>query len=206
MKTILTLICLALLVPTALFAAEENQFYSDDDLREIYCFERAGQEYGVSPLLLWAIAKTESNFNPRAINKNSETSIDIGLMQINSYWGEKFGEDFWTAQADPCFNIRSGAFVLATCFEQYGKNWAGIGCYNADTTSKQLKYVTTVFNQIKDELKRRQQVVSLEKVAREISGSQVAEINLLEEKPLLEASVTEEETRNSYRATEGAVE
>jgi hypothetical protein len=162
-------------VATPVLGAEPNRFYSDDEIREIYCFERAGEEYGISPLLLWAIAKQESNFNPRAINKSNEDgSVDIGLMQINSFWGKQLGEEFWYAQADPCFNIRSGAYVLAGCFAQYGKTWAGLGCYNARSTDKQINYVKQILGQIKNELSRREKISGIEQVAEDIDMTQTS--------------------------------
>jgi len=170
-KKLFVLLMLGVATPT--LGAEPNRFYSDDEIREIYCFERAGEEYGISPLLLWAIAKQESSFNPRAVNRsNADGSVDVGIMQINSYWGKELGEDFWYAQADPCFNIRSGAFVLASCFAQYGKTWAGLGCYNAQSTDKQMHYAKTILGQIKNELTRREKISGIEQVAEEIDTTQ----------------------------------
>ena len=51
-----------------------------------FCFEEAGAEYGVSPRLLWAIAKAESGFNPAAMSVNTNGTFDYGVMQINSGW------------------------------------------------------------------------------------------------------------------------
>ncbi|WP_155270947.1 transglycosylase SLT domain-containing protein [Xenorhabdus bovienii] len=51
------------------------------------CFISAGQQYGVSPLLIQAIAEGESKYNNRAINlKNSDGTTDATMMQINSWW------------------------------------------------------------------------------------------------------------------------
>ncbi|PIV87852.1 MAG: hypothetical protein COW48_09240 [Hydrogenophilales bacterium CG17_big_fil_post_rev_8_21_14_2_50_63_12] len=47
------------------------------------CWKEAGTRYGVSPQLLYAIARTESGLNPQAIGRNRNGSRDIGLMQIN---------------------------------------------------------------------------------------------------------------------------
>lgn len=49
------------------------------------CWHEVASWYGINVHLLYAIAKTESNLNPNAINKgNKNGSYDIGLMQINS--------------------------------------------------------------------------------------------------------------------------
>lgn len=174
LRFILLFLVLTVCNPLNAFS-EEGSNYSDKDLKNIYCFEEAGREYNISPLLLWAIAKTETDFNPTAVNrKNADGSIDVGMMQINSYWAEKLGEEFWQAQEDPCYNIRSGAYVLANCFERYGKNWVGIGCYNASTTSKQIRYTSVVFSAIKEELSKREKLMELEDMANEISSTQVA--------------------------------
>jgi soluble lytic murein transglycosylase-like protein len=47
-----------------------------------------------------AIIETESNWNPEAINTNSDGSIDRGLGQLNSSW---FHNEDWR---DPVVNIR----------------------------------------------------------------------------------------------------
>ena len=67
-----------LLLPEMVFAS--NRFYNDtllsDEAYE-YCVE-IGEEYGISPELLMAIAETESSGNPEARNGTCK-----GLMQIS---------------------------------------------------------------------------------------------------------------------------
>ncbi len=114
---------------------------------EAFCFEEAGRIYGVPPRLLWAIAKVESNFNPTAINENSNGSVDYGLMQINSWWVEKgkLTQAQWHSLGDPCTNVKTGAWVLAQCLRQHGEGWQGIGCYNAMDPKKRRAYAKKVF-------------------------------------------------------------
>lgn len=97
------------------------------------CFRLAGQYYRLPPTLLIAVARTESQLNPAAVNVNRDGSRDVGLMQINSRW--------WPALQvigirperlyEPCVSIWVGAWLLADVVAVHGYNWDAVGVYNA---------------------------------------------------------------------------
>lgn len=115
---------------------------------QAFCFEEAGAMYGVSPELLYTIAKVESNFNPKAINKNKNGSYDYGVMQINTSWHKTLGKEVWERLGDPCFNVKVGAWVLSRCIQKYGQTWEAVGCYNANSKDKRKKYAWKVHRTI----------------------------------------------------------
>ncbi|HOE19210.1 MAG TPA: lytic transglycosylase domain-containing protein [Syntrophales bacterium] len=114
-----------------------------------FCFEEAGEAYGISPLLLWSIASVESSFNPAAINHNSNGSYDYGVMQINSNWFRVLGKEQWDRLADPCFNVHVGAWVLAQCIQRHGYTWKAVGCYNSSKPERRRAYAEKVLSHLK---------------------------------------------------------
>ena len=127
---------LLLLVPYLSFA-----FYN--------CFFDAGKRYGVDPVLLIAITKVESNFNPQAINVNRNGTRDYGIMQINSSWLERYRiPKEWLFE--PCYNIHFGAMVLRRCMETYRNISLAVDCYNKGSKAKgHGAYVERVFRNYK---------------------------------------------------------
>jgi soluble lytic murein transglycosylase-like protein len=121
-----------------------------------FCFEEAGGKYAVSPVLLESIAKTESNLDPKAKNKNRNGSVDIGLMQVNSYWINTFGLDGDRLITDSCYNTMTGARILRQCIDRYGYTWEAVGCYNAVSMDKKKAYSWKIFRQLKAEGIRQQ--------------------------------------------------
>lgn len=119
---------------------------STDGSANAFCYEEAGAMYGIAPRLLWTISKGESNFNPAAVNYNNNGSYDFGLMQINSSWAPTLRKmDIpWETLADPCTNVKVGAWVLAQCVQDYGYTWAAVGCYNSRTPSKRNRYASRI--------------------------------------------------------------
>ncbi len=115
-----------------------------------FCFEEAGEIYGISPLLLRAIAEVESNLNPVAINWNANGTYDYGLMQINSSWAQAMGLENWFRLGEPCFNVKVGAWILARCIQRYGYTWEAVGCYNAGSPAKRAIYIGRIYRKISE--------------------------------------------------------
>lgn len=111
------------------------------------CFIDAATRYKLNPVLLKSIAKVESNFNPRAVNRsNKNGSYDIGVMQINSWWVPRLVKYGIQEQHlyDACMNIHVGAWILAQEVAKHGYSWKAVGAYNAKSIGKQIKYASKV--------------------------------------------------------------
>lgn len=113
-----------------------------------FCFEEAGRQFGISPALLENIARLESDLRPGAVNRNRNGSTDIGLMQVNSYWIRTLGLDSGDLLSDPCYNTKTGARILKKCIDRYGYNWEAVGCYNATSGDKKIRYSWKVYNRL----------------------------------------------------------
>ncbi|EFW77483.1 lytic transglycosylase domain-containing protein [Pseudomonas savastanoi pv. phaseolicola] len=133
-----------------------------------FCFQEAGQRYGVDPVLLQAIGIQESNLQPGAVNLNRDSSgnvlsTDYGVMQISTRNANRLvrmglitrAEDLLT---NACFNVQAGAWVLAQHLRVCGNTWRCLGSYNAgfDPSQRQeqrrLQYAQQVRN-VYDRLK-----------------------------------------------------
>jgi soluble lytic murein transglycosylase-like protein len=121
-------------------------------------WESVAAKYGLNPYLLHAIAKQESGLNPQVISKpNSNRSVDIGLMQINSSWIPTLSKRFGIQREDlfrSCVNLDVGAWVLYENFKTHGNSWRAIGAYNAKTDWKRLNYVHNVYRYVPPALKQ----------------------------------------------------
>jgi hypothetical protein len=86
-------------------------------------FLSAGTKYGVSPTLLAAVAKAESNFNPSAVSPAGA----IGIMQLMPGTAAGLGVD----PTNPAQAINGGAELLSRDISKFGSVALGLAAYNA---------------------------------------------------------------------------
>jgi hypothetical protein len=86
-------------------------------------FTQAGAKYGVSPKLLAAVAKVESNYNPRAVSPAGAQ----GLMQLMPGTAKGLGVD----ALDPAQAVDGAARMLSGLLKQFNSQPLAIAAYNA---------------------------------------------------------------------------
>ncbi|HAK87661.1 MAG TPA: murein transglycosylase [Nitrospiraceae bacterium] len=138
MNKVLSIIIGVTLFSSPLFANEDP-----------FCFSEGGAKYDIDPMLLQVISKVESNHNNEALNYNSNGTFDFCHMQINSGNYRSLGHEKWMSIADPCKCTKVGAEILKKCIEKHGYVWEAVGCYNAVSKGKRIKYAWKVFNELK---------------------------------------------------------
>jgi len=118
--------------PTAPAAANETTFsdtlqntLSSGKLDLDAIFEAAGRKYNISPNLLKAVAKAESDFQPNATSKSGA----MGIMQLMPATAKSLGV---TDPYDPEQNIMGGAKFLREMLDTFnGDVQLALAAYNA---------------------------------------------------------------------------
>ncbi len=91
---------------------------------------RNADENNISPSLAFALSWEESRFQPKAVNRNSN-SVDRGLFQLNNKAFPSLTEE---DMFNPEINARNGLSHLRFCLDQSGNEIAALAMYNAGTT------------------------------------------------------------------------
>jgi hypothetical protein len=88
------------------------------------------------------------------INRNTNGSVDVGIMQINSVHfkslKDKFGIDPSYLVHHNCANIFYAAHILRESINREGTFWKGVGSYHSRTEDLNLKYQRKIAQTIKD--------------------------------------------------------
>lgn len=116
------------------------------DSRVDGCMAKAAAHHHVDLSLLRAIAKVESNMNPKAVGKNTNGTSDTGLMQINDWWLPTLAKHGIKKSdlLDACTSAYVGAWILAHSIKRHGLTWRAVGAYNSPTPANQKIYAEKV--------------------------------------------------------------
>lgn len=105
------------------------QITGNRDVAQAILLEADKNDIPVS--LAFALAFTESGFNVKAINNNSNSTTDRGLFQLNSNSFPKLSEaDFF----DPYVSAKYGMSHLKFCLASAGNEISALAMYNAGTS------------------------------------------------------------------------
>jgi soluble lytic murein transglycosylase-like protein len=105
----------------------------------------------VAPALAFSLCAEESDYNPRALNRNKNETVDRGLFQLNNASFPKLKiEDFY----DTGVNAQYGLSHLRWCLNSAGTEIAALAMYNAGETrvrsagtpKSTLDYVSRILN------------------------------------------------------------
>lgn len=70
--------------------------------------------------------------------RDGETSVDIGLMQVNWHFHQHRLGNSWLA-LEPIHNLTIGAEILKDCYKNRRDWWASVGCYHAPSDGVRAK-------------------------------------------------------------------
>lgn len=164
MKYLKWLLCL--LITFSLFLPEA---YAKTPEELLDHFQEESKRFDVPMLVLMAIARAESKFNPWALNiagksyhpkskeealailkKNRRKSYDVGIMQVNSWWLKKFNLPDSLA-IEPEINIMIGAYILNHEINKRGGklSWQAIGAYHSPSYKRQVRYYRQINKNLK---------------------------------------------------------
>lgn len=125
----------------------------------IACIIAASYTYQIPAPLINAILEVEGG-TVGHFSENTNGSIDMGPMQINSIWLEEVSETFEMPQDevmirlvyDPCFNVAVSAWILRSHIDETGNFWEGVAQYHSRTPDIGTRYVMRVSHALQTQL------------------------------------------------------
>ena len=112
--------------------------------------------YDVAPALAFSLCFEESRYNPRALNRNKNQTVDRGLFQLNNASFPKLKiEDFYDANV----NASHGISHLRWCLNTAGTEIAALAIYNAgETRVRSVGTPKSTLDYVSRILKRQRQI------------------------------------------------
>lgn len=114
------------------------------------CIVPAADYHRVNPYVLRAILKVESGLNPKAIGRNANGTVDLGVGQMNSIHFKELAKHGIAPQQllDACVGTYVAAWHLGRVMYQHGNTWEGVARYHSITPYFNQRYQMLLVNEL----------------------------------------------------------
>jgi hypothetical protein len=144
--------CLALaaalsLLPIVVHAAPSTPVVS--------CIESAAAVYRLPPAVIVILLSVEGG-SLGHVRQNTNATVDIGPMQVNSTWVPAVAKHWRASPSDTfaalrdnfCANIEAGTWILRQAMDEaHGDFWGGVGFYHSHDPGYRADYLRKVLRQ-----------------------------------------------------------
>ena len=147
------LACAAALLAAAPAAHAELEF-NPAEVRVQGCLMAVSEIYRLPPALILILLKVEGG-RLGAVTGNTNATVDIGPMQVNTIWVPVIAKH-WHTTADRayaalrdnfCANLEGGAWILRQALDEaHGDFWGGVAIYHSHNPVHQKAYLRNVLD------------------------------------------------------------
>lgn len=146
---VLTLIATIAAVPARADWTPETTYVRD-------CINAASHAHKVPAVLLVLLLRVEGG-RLGAVSQNTNDTVDIGPMQVNSTWVHKMAQRwnssdeaaFKALRDNLCANLEGGAWILrAGLDEARGDLWEGVAFYHSHSPEHKQRYLGLLWQQV----------------------------------------------------------
>ena len=118
------------------------------------CIEASASVYRLPPAVIVILLNVEGG-SLGAVSANTNGTVDIGPMQVNTIWVPQVARH-WNAtpsdaynalRDDFCANVEAGSWILRQALDEArGDFWSGVGFYHSHDTAYQADYLRKVLH------------------------------------------------------------
>ena len=120
------------------------------------CINAASHAHHVSAVVLVLLLRVEGG-RLGAVSQNTNDTIDIGPMQVNSTWVHKIAQRwrssdeaaFKALRDNLCANVEAGAWILRSGLDEAkGDLWEGVAFYHSHSPEHKQRYLGLLWQQV----------------------------------------------------------
>lgn len=128
----------------------------DEGEKVLACIDAAAAVHHVASGLIIILLRVEGG-RLGAVSPNTNGTVDIGPMQVNTIWVGKIADHWGTTEAiayralrdNFCANVEGGAWILKQALDEAKDNiWEGVALYHSHKPVHKLAYLRQVLKHL----------------------------------------------------------